>query len=58
MALIKALVMKKTSHMGEVTRTVKGSGAGKGKEPKTLSFVAWEMFSQPLNDMFFLFHVF
>ena len=42
--------MKKTSHMGEVTRTVKGSGAGKGKEPKTLSFVAWETFSEPLNE--------
>mmetsp|Transcript_120110 Transcript_120110/g.285360 ORF Transcript_120110/g.285360 Transcript_120110/m.285360 type:complete len:233 (+) Transcript_120110:45-743(+) len=30
-----ALVMKNTSHMGEVTRTVKGSGAGNGKEPNT-----------------------
>ena len=27
--------MKNTSHMGDVTRTVKGSGAGNGKEPKT-----------------------
>lgn len=30
-----ALVMKKTSHMGDVTRTVKGSGAENGNEPKT-----------------------
>ena len=31
----RELVMKNTSHMGDVTRTVKGSGAGNGKEPKT-----------------------